>query len=409
MERVILHSDLNNFYASAETRLDSKLKNVPMVVCKSDNQRNGIVLAKNYLAKEFDIKTGDTLIETFKKCKDITVVSPHFDIYVEYSNMVRKIYNDFSDQVEPFGIDEAWIDVTGSTHLYGSGEEIANQIRERIKKELDLTVSIGVSFNKVFAKLGSDMKKPDAVTIISKDNFKEKIFPLKAKELLCVGRSTNQKLFKYGIKTIGDIANCNPEFLKKILGKNGVSLWKFANGYENSPVRVFGQCADIKSIGNSTTTMRNLKSDEEVKMVFYILAESIAQRLREKHLKCKTLSISVRDEDLYTYEKQVILNNPTYLACEIGDIAMKMFKESYRWNKKIRSVGVRACNLCSENVVEQINFYDSNTNIRLQQLEITMDKIRQRYGCDSIKRALLLQDNNFISKDNNIVHPTSFY
>ncbi|MEG1994776.1 MAG: DNA polymerase IV, partial [Oscillospiraceae bacterium] len=349
MNRVILHSDLNNFYASAEIKRNPTLKNVPMVVCKSDNKRSGVVLAKNYLAKEFDIKTGDTLIDAFRKCRDIEVVSPHFDIYIEYSDMVRKIYNDFSDQVEPFGIDEAWIDVTGSTHLYGNGEEIANKIRERIKNELDLTVSIGVSFNKVFAKLGSDMKKPDAVTIISKENFRDKVFPLNANELLCVGKSTNQRLLQYGIKTIGDIANCNCKFIERILGKNGITLWRFANGYENSPVKVFGEYSDIKSVGNSTTTMRNLRNDEEVKIVFYTLAESVAKRLRDKRLKCKTISISVRDEDLHTYEKQIQLNTPTYLACEIETIAMKMFKESYTWNKEIRRVGVRACNLCREN------------------------------------------------------------
>lgn len=227
---------MNNFYASVECMLNPKLKGHPVAVCGSTEERHGIVLAKNYEAKAYGIQTGESTYQAQQKCKDLIVVKPHYEQYIKYSKLAREIYNEYTDLVEPFGMDECWLDVTGSTVLFGTGYDIAEKIRTEIKFKLGLTVSIGVSFNKIFAKLGSDMKKPDAITVIEKSSFKNKIWQLPASDLLGVGKATKKKLNYYGIYTIEDLAKSSPDFLKSIIGKNGILLWKYANGTENSSV-----------------------------------------------------------------------------------------------------------------------------------------------------------------------------
>ncbi len=234
MLRSILHCDMNNFYASVECMLDPALKKYPIAVCGSVEERHGIVLAKNYKAKAFDVKTGDAVWQAKQKCKDLVVVPPHYEEYIKYSKLARSVYERYTDQVEPYGMDECWLDISGTESLFGSPEKVANEIRETMKFELGLTISVGVSFNKIFAKLGSDMKKPDAVTVIPKDTFKEKIWGLPAADLLGVGRATQRVLDSYCIRTIGDLANTDPEFLRRRLGKNGVVLWNYANGNDLS-------------------------------------------------------------------------------------------------------------------------------------------------------------------------------
>ena len=250
MLRNVLHCDMNNFYASVECMLDPALREYPVAVCGSVEERHGIVLAKNYKAKAFNVQTGDAVWQAKQKCKDLVIVPPHFEEYIKYSKLARSVYERYTDQVEPYGMDECWLDISGTSGIFGSPEKVANEIRETIKFELGLTISVGVSFNKIFAKLGSDMKKPDAVTVIEKDTFKDKIWGLPASDLLGVGRATRKVLDRYAIRTIGDLANTDPDLLKRWLGKNGVALWQFANGLDCSAVAKTDFVSPVKSVGH---------------------------------------------------------------------------------------------------------------------------------------------------------------
>lgn len=274
MSRSILHCDMNNFYASVECMLDPTLKKYPVAVCGSVEERHGIVLAKNYAAKAFGVATGDAVWQAKQKCKDLVIVPPHYEEYIKYSKLARSVYSRFTDQVEPYGMDECWLDISGTEKLYGSPERVANEIKEIIKFELGLTISVGVSFNKIFAKLGSDMKKPDAITVIEKDTFRDKIWGLPAADLLGVGRATQRVLDSYCIRTIGDLANTNPDFLKRRLGKNGIALWQYANGNDHSLVHNADFVSPIKSVGHGITTVADLEENEQVWPVFLELEEN---------------------------------------------------------------------------------------------------------------------------------------
>ncbi len=414
MERVILHSDMNNFYASVECLYNPKIRNKPVAVGGDVEARHGIVLAKNYIAKKFQIQTGEALWQAKQKCKDLVIVPPSYDKYMHFSSVARDIYSEYSDKVESFGLDECWLDCSGSTRLFGEGKEIADKIRQRIKFELGITASVGVSFNKIFAKLGSDMKKPDATTIITKEDYKQKVWVLPVKELLYVGRATNAKLSKHSIKTIGDLANTDVRYLQMWLGKWGLMLWQFANGLDNSPVSNIEAHPLIKSIGNSTTAPRDLVCDEDVKIVMYVLAESVAERLRLNRLRCKTVQISVRDNELKSFERQTILTETTNLAYVIADKAMFLFKQHYNFEKDrpIRSLGIRACKLSLDEGVKQLSFMPEM--IRLQNLELiesTIDDIRRRFGHYSVHRGLMLNDrqlSHINPKDDHVIHPVAF-
>ena len=260
-ERVILHCDLNCFYASCEMAYNPKLQDKPIAVCGDPERRNGIVLTASYPAKRMGVKTGMPLWEAQQHCRDIIFVHANYELYTRFSEYIREIFLRFTDQVEPFGLDEAWLDCTASQSLFGTGEEIAKQISDTVKDELGITCSVGVSWNKVFAKLGSDYKKPDAITVISKSNWKDIVFPLPATDLLYVGSRTGKKLANYCVHTIGDLATANPNFLKEKLGKIGPMLWGFANGLDTGAVAKYEgreAQAPIKSIGNSWTTPRDL-------------------------------------------------------------------------------------------------------------------------------------------------------
>ena len=295
MLRSILHCDMNNFYASVECMLDPALKKYPIAVCGSVEERHGIVLAKNYKAKAFDVKTGDAVWQAKQKCKDLVVVPPHYEEYIKYSKLARSVYERYTDQVEPYGMDECWLDISGTESLFGSPEKVANEIRETMKFELGLTISVGVSFNKIFAKLGSDMKKPDAVTVIPKDTFKEKIWGLPAADLLGVGRATQRVLDSYCIRTIGDLANNDPEFLRRRLGKNGVVLWNYANGNDLSLVAKKDFVSPIKSVGHGITTVADLEKPEQVWPVFLELTQDIGHKLRVHGLSAEGVAIHIRD------------------------------------------------------------------------------------------------------------------
>lgn len=304
MERTILHSDINCCYAAIEHLHHPELAGKPLAVGGDPESRHGIVLTADYIAQKYGVKTGMALWQAKQVCPDITFISPRMDLYLRFSRMAHEIYSEYTDLQEPYGIDESWLDVSASSSIKGDGYKIAEEISNRMKSELGITVSIGVSFDKIYAKLGSDYKKPDAITTMYKDEFRQKAWKLPASDLLYVGRSTNQKLLKIGIKTIGDLARMDEHILVNHLGKMGSVLWAFANGYDESPVRLEDTHAPIKSVGNSTTTPRDLENDEDVKIVLYILAESVAARLRENGFRCRVVEISIRDNELFSFTRQ---------------------------------------------------------------------------------------------------------
>ena len=335
-DRVILHSDINCCYASIEHLYHPELAGKPLAVGGDPEARHGIVLTADYTAKKYGVKTGMALWQAKEVCPDITFVSPRMDLYLRFSRMAHEIYAEYTDMQEPYGIDECWLDVTGSSSLKGDGLLIAQEISRRMKSELGITVSVGVSFNKIFAKLGSDYKKPDAITTMYKSEFKQKAWSLPVADLLYVGKSTNRKLALFGIKTIGDLARADEEVLNSHLGKMGSILWSFANGYDDSPVKLENTHAPIKSVGNSTTTPKDLVCDEDVKIVLYILAESVAARLRENGFRCRVVEISVRDNELFSFTRQKKIDHATNITGEIAAYAYQIFKENYNWSKPIR-------------------------------------------------------------------------
>lgn len=410
-ERIILHSDLNNFYASVECLYHPEYRGKPLAVLGDPEARHGIVLAKNYEAKKFEVQTGDPMWMAKQKCPDIIFVPPHYDLYMKHSKLVREIYSEYTDQVEPYGLDECWLDVTGSTSLFGSGEKIANEIRKRVKFELGVSVSVGVSFNKIFAKLGSDMKKPDATTVIESDRFQETVWPLPVKELLYVGRATHSKLRQKGIYTIGELANTNPENLRFWLGKMGVVLWQFANGLDTSPVSNIGVKSLIKTVGNSTTTPRDLITDDDIKITLMVLSESVSARLREYGFICRTVQIGIRDHGLNWIERQGKLDIPNRTAKSIFELAFALFKKHTN-GKPIRSLSVRACNLEPVDYVQLSLLPDVAQLQKQEELESAMDNLRNRFGHFTVQKGLMLTDrelSNLDPKNEHIIHPMSFF
>jgi DNA polymerase-4 len=412
MERVILHSDLNNFYASVEVIQNPDLKEKPIAVGGSIEHRHGIILAKNYIAKAFGVATGSAIWQARQICPNLIIIPPNYKSYIRFSREARRIYSYYTDLIEAFGIDECWLDVTGSTKLFGSGEKIANEIRNRIRTELGITASIGVSYNKIFSKLGSDMKKPDATTVITSENYKEKVWSLPVSDLLYVGRSTTKKMHKIAVYTIGELANLNPGFLKKILGKWGEYLWFFANGLDSSPVAKSDNQCIVKGIGNSMTTPRDLVNDEDVKILLYVLSESVSERLRNHYFKGKTIQIHVRDNQLFSIDRQAKLARCSFITGEIVEKAFEIFKNNWDWKYPIRSIGIRATDLVTADTYTQLSlFEDENKRIKKESLEHSIDNIRRRFGHYTIQRALLLKDKKLNANpiEENIIFPVSYF
>ncbi len=389
-DRTILHIDMNNFYASVECLYRPELKNVPMAVAGDPEKRHGIILAKNQLAKEKGVQTAEAIWQSQLKCKDLVLVPPNHQRYAKFSKLAMDIYSEYTDQVESYGLDECWLDVSGSSRLFGTGMEIAEQIRQRIKDELGLTVSIGVSFNKIFAKLGSDYKKPDAVTQITRENYKEIVWNLPTKELLYVGKSTKKVLDKFGVKTIGEIAQIDKEVLGKNLGKAGYQLWNFANALDDSPVTSLLEHHEVKNIVNSTTLPKDIKDENEIKKVFFSLSEQVAHRLRKRGLWAVGLQITVKKYNLESYQKSCTLPMAVADSQSIFKYAYKLFKDSDE-KSSVRSLGVRVDRLSKEPVV-QYNIFEKVENLdKEMKLEDTKDKLRAKYGLDSLKRAILYE------------------
>lgn len=392
MRRTIFHIDQNCFFASVEMIAHPEYRNVPMAVTGDATKRHGIILARNEPAKQAGVKTAEAIWQAEQKCPGLVKVSSHYDKYAFYSGRLRAMYEEYSDRVEPFGMDECWVDLTD---VIGDRDpkELADEIRRRVRDEFKLSCSIGVSFNKIFAKLGSDYKKPDATTVITEENFREVVWPLPAADLLFVGGATANKLTEVNIRTIGDIANTPREFMSDYLGKPGDSLWLYANGIDDSPVAPADAERQYKSIGNSMTTPRDIMNRTQACGTFHTLAASVASRLRKHGLLGCNVAITVRDRDLITYEHQRTLFEPTNSEKVIYETAMDLFDESYDWHTAIRSVGVRCAKVIPEDSGVQMSMFSESQEKREEdsKLNKVIDDINRRFGDGTIKSCASMQ------------------
>ena len=387
MDRIIFHCDLNGFYASVELLSHPDLRDVPMAVCGDPHSRHGIILAKNEPAKKFGIQTAETIWQAKKKCPDLVLLPPHHKLYREFSKRVNAIYDEYTDLVEPFGIDESWLDVTHTLHLFGgNATALADQIRTRIKQELGLTVSVGISFNKVFAKLGSDYKKPDATTLISRENWKEIVWPLPVGDLLYVGGAARKLLKQYGITTIGQLAGCSQEMLETLMGKAGSQLYEFANGLDRAPVRSRYDAEPVKSVGNGTTFPQNLTTREQVHAGIAMLADSVATRLRHYGLYAGGLQVTVRDPEFHDRSRQCQLSAPTHLIRDLTETATELVHQLWKPPTPIRAITVTAIHLVPEGqAYEQVDLFTPvPKKDKQEKLEGAMDQIRKKYGSGAI-------------------------
>ena len=402
MERTILHCDLNGFYASVELRDKPELWDKPVAVCGDPESRHGIILAKNEVAKKFQVKTAETIWQARRKCPDLILLPAHHDQYRLWSQRVNAIYERYTDLVEPFGIDESWLDITGSMHLFGGdGRTIADQIRGVVKAETGLTISVGVSFNKVFAKLGSDMKKPDATTVLTRSDVPEKVWPLPVTDLLFVGRASAKVLRQYGVHTIGDLAAFGRERLEQLLGKQGGQLYEYASGLEHSPVTRAGETPPPKSVGNGITFRRNLIGWKDIHTGVALLSDSVAARLRKHAMRCTTVQVTIRDPNFKDICRQARLAAPSCTAQDIGRAALGLIRCSWNGSAPIRALTITGQNLLPEGeAVEQLDLFTAGaTPLRekREQLERAMDGIRNKYGRTAIRPA--------ITMDEDIDHP----
>lgn len=397
-DRVILHCDLNCFFASVELLSHPDLRDIPTAVCGDPASRHGIILAKNEPAKRLGIQTAETIWQAKKKCPGLVLLPPHHGLYREYSRRVNAIYEQYTDLVEPFGIDESWLDITGSMHLFGGDPKaIADALRRRLRQELGLTISVGVSFNKVFAKLGSDYKKPDATTVISRESWQDIVWPLPVGDLLFVGRAAGRVLHQYGVETIGQLAACSPQMLETLLGKLGLQLHEYANGLDGSPVRPAGQQEPVKSVGNGTTFPKNLTRWEEVQRGLAVLSDSVAMRLRQQGLYCGGVSVSLRNAQFRTVSRQMRLPAPTHLMKDIWQAAMELTRRLWKAPEPARMLTVTALYITdSADSFQQLDLLEAPVVTQQQEkqekLERTMDAIRGKYGREAISFGLPGED-----------------
>lgn len=393
-DRVILHCDMNGFFASVELLSHPELKDKPMAVCGSPDKRHGIILAKNEIAKKAGVVTAETVWQALKKCPDLQFVPPHMSKYKHYSFLINEIYQRFTDMVEPFSIDESWLDVTSSQSLFGSGKEISDTIRETVKNELGLTLSAGVSFNKIFAKMGSEYKKPDATTLITRENYKQLLWPMPARDMFFVGKATAQKLSAVGINTIGDIAATNPDILDKMLGKQGRQLWEYTNGLDTSPVSRAGEMEKIKSVGNGVTFTRDLVTENDIITAVTSLSDTVAGRLRKYGMKACGVKVDIKDPYFKVISRQKQLFTPTNLASELAGNAIDIIHASWKKGSPIRMLTITGINLTDEIFDEQLSLFGGdNTNRKKdEQVERTMDEVRKKYGSSSIGFAAVINN-----------------
>ena len=407
-DRAILHSDANCFYASVETVLNPEFRGKAIAVCGSPEERHGIVLAKSEKAKRAGVKTGMANWQAKQCCRDLIIVPPQYDYYLKFSKLLHGIYRRYTDQVEPFGMDECWLDVTYSP---GDPMEIAEEIRQAVKDELGLTVSIGVSFNKVFAKLGSDYKKPDAITQISKEHFKEIVWPLPCSDLLYCGNATTAKLGSMGVRTIGGIASLPVEVMQRKFGKNGVALWKYANGLDDSRVAHQDYTAPAKSVGHGITCVADLENMDEARKVIFALSLDIGYKLRYMNLRATGVQLYVRNSELSFCSWQKRLDMATQDEGTIALAAYSLLEEKYSWHNPIRSITVTAIQLdSSQNPTQLSMLLDYERLVRREKLNESIDTIRDRYGKYAVIPALVLDEKKMpVGNDREIIMPGYMY
>lgn len=414
MERWIIHSDINHCYAQIEEMMYPELRNVPMAIGGHEEDRHGIILAKNDLAKKYHIKTGESLRDAFQKCPELLIVPPHYDDYLFYTEEVKRIYREYSDKVESFGLDEAWIDITGTEKLFHkTAMELAEEIQRRVFKELGLTVSMGLSFNKVFAKLGSDLDKKQGLAVITRDNFKDMVFPLPVADILYIGKATSSQLNERNIYTLGDLALSSKEYIKSFLGKNGEMVWLFANGYDTLSVNSSQQV--IKSVGNGITAKHDIHTIEEAKIVLSMLAESVAKRLRQSNKLGSVISIGMRYKDLQGLSRQKRVDTPTNIAQEILDMGMILLRDNWNMAIPLRSLSISVSSLVEkETYAYQMSLFNTaNEEDRYEQLHLEeiIQEIKERWGEKSIKYGHSLLDeelSDFSTQLGMDIHPPGF-
>ena len=410
MDRIIIHSDMNSCYASVECSLNPELRGKPVAVGGSEEQRHGIILAKSEEAKKCGVITGEPLWQARKKCPELIIIEPHFEEYIKYSRLAHDIYARYTDKIEPMGLDEVWCDITGSILAFGSKERICEEMRTAFKEELGVTVSIGISFNKIFAKLGSDLAGRDEIYEIGKDDFREKIWHLPATSIMGVGRSTGETLRRYGIKTVGELAECDPKWLRTVFGVIGDDLWRYANGLDNSRVMPDGYKEPIKSVGHGVTCSEDLLTYNEVWKVFLSLSQNISKQLKKNGLEATGVQIAVRDNQLITKQFQRPTEFATQSAKELSETAMKLFKDNYSWGNNVRALTVRAINLQKENTPFQLYFLSDIANHEKQKkIDDTVLALRERFGSDAIFNCCLMTENKI--PNHNIKHtlPGKFF
>ena len=401
MDRTILHCDMNAFFASVELLEHPELRDKPMAVCGNPKNRHGIIVAKNEIAKKAGVKTAETIWQARRKCPDLRIVAPHHEKYAFYSKMINEIYYRYTDMVEPFSIDESWLDVTNSLNLFGSGKDIADNIRNVVKNEIGLTLSAGVSFNKIFAKMGSEYKKPDATTVITRENFKSILWPLPVGEMFFVGKGMETKLIAAGILTIGDLATADRQFLYNMLGKHGAMVHDYANGLDNEPVAFALEKRKIKSVGNGLTFKRDLASRDDIITAVTALSDTVASRLRKYQMKAGGIKVDIKDPYFKSITRQKQLEVPTNLADEISRAAQGLILSSWNLNAKIRLLTVTGINLTDENDDQQLSLFlmDSEKREKAEKLERTIDEIRSKYGRKAVNFGQIIQNDIGIDID----------
>lgn len=394
---------MDGFYASVELLEHPELKDSPVAVCGNPENRHGIILAKNAQAKKYGIKTAETVWQAKKKCPGLRLLPPHHHKYKAYSLKINEIYQRFTDLVEPFSIDESWLDVSASLKLFGTGRQIADSLRETVKRELGLTLSVGVSFNKIFAKMGSDYHKPDGTTVISRENYKDILWPMNVRNMFFVGAATADKLNKTGIRTIGDLARADRTLLTALLGKQGSMLYEYANGLDSSPVSRYSEREKIKSVGNGTTFRRNLQGMDDIKVAVTALSDTVASRLRKYQMKGFGVKVDIKDPEFKVISRQKQLSAPTNLAEEIFHAAIEIISSSWRLRDPIRMLTITAINLCDETESEQLSIFDLNNHTRQERekVERTIDDIRAKFGDNAINFGRVINNDIGIDMDDN--------
>ena len=396
--RHIFHCDCNSFFASVSLLPYPELRDKPVAVGGSSETRHGIVLAKNETAKKYGIKTAQTIASAKLLCPDLIVLPPQRDRYEYFSRIINEIYNSYTDLLEPFGIDESWLDVTNSYHLFAENPvQLADMLRQRVYYETGLTISVGVSFNKIFAKLGSDYKKPDATTVITPDNYRQLLFPLDVADMMYVGKTTRETLYNLGIRTIGQLASADINLLEDKLGKHGKELYIYANGLEDSPVAPFDSQREVKSIGSGNTFHRNIKGLSDIKPALMVLSDQVGARLRKHSLYANGVQITIKTPAFVSFTRQCKISS-TNVSDTIYETALKLLLNNWNIKSEIRMLTVTALDLTKEKRVEQISLFESEKpkeDAKKENLQNALDKLKARYGSDAVKKASVMKSDLF--------------